>query len=109
MGTNVFKLDADGNYRIDNIIPSVEEIKSKVPAKILEYFGGDENAESKIHRLGIINPSNPDFIAYNQKVEQLRAEADREIKDNEIYLASLKQVEIGEGLMKKIIYVEDNL
>ncbi len=71
----------------------------------MAYFNGDENAESKVHRLGIADSTNTLFIAYNEAVERFRQEADAEILANEAYLATLKQVELGE--MKSIIYVED--
>jgi len=89
------------------IIPTDEEIKATVPKRILEYFDGDENAESKIHRLGIVNPQHPDFLTYNNAVEQYRKEADAEIIANNDYLKTLKQVEIGEGLTKQTILVAE--
>ena len=106
MGTNVFKLNENGDYEIVKIVPSSSDIKKEVPQKILGYFNGDENAESKIHRIGIADPQHPDFIAYNNAVEQFRNEADLEIAENERYLQSLAKLKISEGAMKQEIFVE---
>lgn len=107
MGTNVFKLNSNNDYEIAKIVPSAEEVKKQVPKKILEYFGGDANAEIKIHRIGINNPKHPDFVAYNNMVEQLRAEAETEIAANKTYLGKLKQVEKSDNTMKQNIHVTE--
>lgn len=104
---NVFKLNENKQYEIVKIIPTDEEIKATVPKRILEYFGGDENAESKIHRLGIADPTNADFLAYNSAVENFRLQADEEIATNAEYLKNTKQIEIGEGLTKQTILVAE--
>lgn len=102
---NVFKLNRNNQYEIVRIVPSNEEVKKQVPKKILEYFGGDENAESKIHRLGITDPTNADFLAYNSAIENFRLQADEDIAANEEYLVNAKQIEIGDGAMKQTILV----
>lgn len=49
-----------------------ESIDRQVVAKIRERYP-DENEEFKMLRLGILNPQNEEFIAYNQYVEECRA------------------------------------
>jgi hypothetical protein len=105
MGTNVFKLNSNNQYEIARIIPSVEEVKQQVPHKILDYFDGDPNAENKIHRIGITNPADTNFVAYNLVVTGFIAVANAQIAANDAYLTGLQQVTTGDGAMQQKIYI----
>jgi hypothetical protein len=107
MSTNVFKLNSNNEYVISRIIPSDEEVKKQVPKKILEYFNGDTEAETKVHRMGIINPNDSNFVAYNTAVERFRTEANAEIAANSAYLNGCRQIVTGEGMMQQSIFVTD--
>lgn len=78
MGTNVFKLNADGQYQIVDYIKSDEEIDKETFEKIKAAYpdepGGGLPLEVKMLRIGIINPQDAAFAAYNNFVNQCRAE-----------------------------------
>lgn len=106
MGTNAFKLNSKNDYEIAKMIPSAAEVKKQVPMKILKYFNGDVDGENKTQRIGISNPDDAAYIAYNNAVEQYCAEAEAEIAMNEAYLASLSKVTINIASMPQEILVE---
>lgn len=72
-----FVVDADGN--LTDVTPTEPpepviteaDIDRQVVAKIRERY--DVNEECKMLRLGILNPENAEFFAYNAYVEECRA------------------------------------
>lgn len=63
--------DGEWIYYPRIIIPTIQEIDAQVVQKIRERY--DENEEYKMLRLGILDSTNVDFLAYNTYVEECRA------------------------------------
>lgn len=74
-----FEFVADGNGNLLDVTPTEPpapviteaDIDAEVVAKIRERY--DINEECKMLRLGVINPENAEFVAYNTYVEECRA------------------------------------
>ena len=109
MGTNVFKLNGDGKYQIAGYIKSDEEIDKETFAKIKAIYPDEPisnlSLEIKMLRIGIANPTDVLFVAYNNFVNQCRAEGQAAKIANAEKLAALKKVEIGENIMPTKIMV----
>lgn len=110
MGTNVFNLNADGQYQIVDYVKSDEEVDKETFAKIKTAYPDEPISglplEIKMLRIGITNSQDALFVAYNKFVNQCRTEGTAAKAANAAKIAALKQVIIGEGAMKQNIYVE---
>jgi len=105
MGTNIFELNDNGDYQIAGYIKSDEEVNKETAAKIREKYSLED--EVKLNRIAnsLSKAQTPqEFIDYNNCVEALRAEGRAQKQANAEELATLNQVEVGEGSMKHFIY-----
>jgi len=96
-GIEVFQL-VDGQYKIVDYIKSDDEIDKETFARIKEKYpdkpGSGESIEMKMLRIGILNPQDPSFLAYNDFVEKIRAEGKAEKQAAAEARAQLKEVEL---------------
>ena len=109
MGTNVFKLNADGQYQIVGYIKSDEEIDKETFAKIKEKYPdkpeAGEPTEAKMLRLGILNSQDAEFILYNNYVNACRSEGTAKKQSAAAERAALTEVQIDNGGMPTKIMV----
>jgi hypothetical protein len=109
MSINIFKLNTENNYQIVDTVKTGEEVDREVFAKIKEKYPDQPtpgtSLEMKMLRLGVTNPQDPEFVAYNNYVNACRAEGTTIKAANAARLASLTLVDIGEGSMPNKIYV----
>lgn len=105
MGTNVFKLNADGQYRIIDYIKSDEEINAETEAKIRQKYS--INDELKLNRTAnASDASAAGFAEYNTYVETCRAEGATKKQSAATARAALTEIEIDNGGMKTKIMVK---
>lgn len=99
MGTNVFQLNEAGDYKIVDYIKSPEEIDKETFLKIKEKYPDDPrdglSLEMKMLRKGINNPLDPEFVEYNNYVEECRSEGAKKKQAASEALNNLKVIEIG--------------
>ncbi len=105
MGTNIFKLNADGNYQIVDYIKSDDEVNAETEAIIRAKYSVSD--ELKLHRLNAVTPGNSDFANYNVFAESCRLNGRNKKAANAAKLATLKQVTIGEGNFVDTIFVQE--
>lgn len=109
MSTNIFKLNAENNYQIIDTVKSDDEVDKEIFAKIKAVYPDTPIAglslEIKMLRLGVTNPQDAGFVAYNSFINACRAEGAAAKNANAEKLTALKQIEVGEGTMKSKVYV----
>ena len=109
MGTNIFKLNEAGQYQIVDYIKSDEEIDKETFAKIKKEYPdkpeAGEPTEAKMLRLGILNPQDAEFIAYNNYVTACRLEGAAKKQSAATERTTLTEVELDNGGMKTKIMV----
>ncbi len=111
MGTNIFKLNSGGNYQIVDYIKSDDEVDKETFARVKAAYPDEPGSglplEMKMLRIGITNPQDTSFIAYNNFVNQCRADGATAKAANAAKLALLKQVSLPDGMMRTVIYVRE--
>ena len=104
MGTNVFELMPDGNYKIIDYIKSDDEIDLETSAKIKSRFNDDER--EKRLRLGIDNPLDPQFVEFNNFAFSCRTDGRAKKQAAATARAALTEMVIDNGGMKTKIMVK---
>ena len=105
MGTNIFELNDNGDFQIVGYVKSDEEVNKETTAKIREKYSPED--EAKLNRIANALPKAQvpqEFVEYNTYAETCRAEGRAKKQANADELATLDQVEIGEGAMKHFIF-----
>lgn len=104
MGTNVFKLMPDSNYKIVDYIKSDDEIDKETFAKIKAAYPDEPitglSLEVKMLRIGILNPQDASFVAYNDFVDNCRAEGITKKQAAATARAALKEVALSSDGIK---------
>lgn len=110
MGTNVFELMLDGNYKIVGYIKSDEEIDMETTETISKSF--NENmmnriSSAKANGLAVSDSDYQKFIEYNTFAEQCRSEGRQKKTDAATARAALKEVTLGDGSLDSKIWVRE--
>ena len=109
MGTDVMKL-VNNQYQKVDYIKGDDEVDKETFAKIKAVYPDEPNSglplEMKMLRIGISNPQDASFIAYNAFINQCRTDGQAAKAANAAKLALLKQVNVQQGSETIIFYVE---
>ncbi len=111
MGTNIFKLNQDGNYQIVDYIKSDDEIDLETTETISNAFNEsmmNRISSAKANGLPVADSDYQKFLAYNTFAEQCRSAGRANKTANAAALALLKEVDLPQGLGEPIkIMVRD--